>query len=142
MRTPPYPSAPLHCRNINNALTSPANTPSCHAISRSQELQLLALRDKRGQHYEAALAAYSYADRLEQLSRPVGRSADVWLGRAAVAADMGMPAAAVEDLELTLVQLRKNANVGRRKIGGRRRSPRKKNRHCVLEQKVAVRPSG
>ena len=81
-----------------------------------QELQLLALRDERNQHFQAALAAYSHADRLEQLSRPVGRSAGVWLGRAAVAADMGVPAAALDDLEFALVQLRKNAKVGRRRI--------------------------
>lgn len=76
-------------------------------------MQLLALRDKRNQHFQAASAAYAYADQLEQLSRPVGRSAGVWLGRAAVAADMGAPAAALDDLELALVQLRKNAKVGR-----------------------------
>lgn len=71
----------------------------------------MALWDKRDQHYQAALEAYSYADRLEQMSRPVGRSAGVWLGRAAVAADMGAPATALDDLELALVQLRKNAKV-------------------------------
>lgn len=44
----------------------------------------------------------------------------MWLGRAAVAADMGAPAAALDDLEFALVQLRKNAKVGRRRIGGKR----------------------
>eukprot|EP00903_Cladosiphon_okamuranus_P008234 g7927.t1 len=78
---------------------------------RQREVQLLALWDKRNQHFRAASAAYSYADRLEQLSRPVGRSAGVWLGRAAVAADMGAHAAALDDLEFALVQLRKNAKV-------------------------------
>eukprot|EP00752_Nemacystus_decipiens_P011953 g10598.t1 len=78
---------------------------------RQRELQLLALQAERNHHYHAATAAYSYADRLEQLSRPVGRSAGVWLGRAAVALDRGAPAAALDDLELALVQLRKNAKV-------------------------------
>lgn len=33
------------------------------------------------------------------------------MGRAAVAAEMGKPGAALDDLELALVQLRKNAKV-------------------------------
>ncbi|CAM9596625.1 unnamed protein product [Ectocarpus fasciculatus] len=78
---------------------------------RQQELERAYLREKRNHHHGAALSAFSYADQLEQLSRPVGRSAGVWLGRAAVAAEMGRPGAALDDLELALVQLRKNAKV-------------------------------
>lgn len=77
----------------------------------AQELERAYLREKRKHHHGAALSAFSYADQLEQLSRPVGRSAGVWLGRAAVAAEMGKPGAALDDLELALVQLRKNAKV-------------------------------
>lgn len=74
-------------------------------------MEFCSFRDKRKQHHEAAKTAFMYADQLEQLSRPVGRSVGVWLGRAAVSADMGNPAAALDDLELALVQLRKNAKV-------------------------------
>lgn len=84
-----------------------------------KELAYLSLREKRKHHSEAAIAALNFADQLEQLSRPVGRSAEVWLGRAAVAADMGKPNAALDDLELALVQLRKNTKVSR-KTGGKR----------------------
>lgn len=77
----------------------------------AQELESAYLREKRNHHHAAALSAFSYADQLEQLSRPVGRSAGVWLGRAAVAAETGKAGAALDDLELALVQLRKNAKV-------------------------------
>ncbi|CAN0337231.1 unnamed protein product, partial [Ectocarpus sp. 8 AP-2014] len=78
---------------------------------RQQELERAHLREKRNHHHGAALSAFSYADQLEQLSRPVGRSAGVWLGRAAVEAEMGKPGVALDDLELASVQLRKNAKV-------------------------------
>lgn len=110
---PPHPSFTPRVSATLNKLT--------YQLS-PQEVKFLSLRDKRNHHYEAATTAFSYADQLEQLSRPVGRSVGVWLGRAAVAADMGEPAAALDDLELALVQLRKNAKVSR-KTRGKRRPP-------------------
>ncbi|CAM9251020.1 unnamed protein product [Scytosiphon promiscuus] len=86
-------------------------TNSEREARRRKELELCFLRKKKKQHHEAAKVAFTYADHLEQLSRPVGRSAGVWLGRAAVSADMGNHAAALDDLELALVQLRKNAKI-------------------------------
>lgn len=53
----------------------------------------------------------TYADQLEQLSRPLGRAAGIWLGRAAVALDAGDPASALHDLERASAQLRGNAKV-------------------------------
>ena len=72
----------------------------------------MSMRETRGHHLQAANTAFSYADHLDQLSRPVGRTAEVWLGRAAVAAEMKDPAAALNDLERALIQLRGNAKVG------------------------------
>ena len=77
----------------------------------------MSTRETRDHHLQAANKAFSYADHLEQLSRPVGRTAEVWLGRAAASADMKNPAAALHDLERALVQLRGNAKVG---VGGMR----------------------
>ena len=74
----------------------------------------MSTRETRDHHLQAANTAFSYADRLEQLSRPVGRTAEVWLGRAAVLAEMKNPAAALHDLERASVQLRGSAKVGER----------------------------
>lgn len=72
---------------------------------------MLSLRETRNHHYRAASNALSHAESLEQLSRPVGQTAGVWLARATVAASMGDPAAALDDLERVTAQLRKDAKV-------------------------------
>ncbi|CAM9407149.1 unnamed protein product, partial [Ectocarpus sp. 6 AP-2014] len=105
----------LSLQSVDMTEDSSMATTSIHTGEREerrqQELKRAHLREKRNHHHGAALSAFSYADQLEQLSRPVGRSAGVWLGRAAVAAEMGKPGVALDDLELALVQLRKNAKV-------------------------------
>lgn len=109
-------------KGSNKATPPLLHKPTFHSLPTPQDLAYLFLREKKNHHSEAATAAFNYADQLEQLSRPVGRSAEVWLGRAAVAADMGRPDAALDDLELALAQLRKNAKVSR-KAGGKRHPP-------------------
>eukprot|EP00904_Undaria_pinnatifida_P013165 jgi/Undpi1/897/HiC_scaffold_10.g04361.m1 len=91
--------------------SAPSNGTAPRGERRRKELELMSMRETRGHHLQAANTAFSYADHLDQLSRPVGRTAEVWLGRAAVAAEMKDPAAALNDLERALIQLRGNAKI-------------------------------
>lgn len=110
----------IQCRGVVLNVPYPTwgwlrNFPSCRfgriLVTLCQELELLSLRETKAHHLQAADAAMTYADQLEQLSRPVGRSAGVWLGRAAVALEAGDPASALHDLERAAVQLRGSAKV-------------------------------
>lgn len=68
----------------------------------------------RNHHYNAAAEAFEYADELEQLSRPMGRSAGICLLKAAVASDVGNPAHAVNNLNRASTRLKSDGA----KVGG------------------------
>lgn len=71
----------------------------------------MAKRNAANQQFQASIAAWSYADNLEQLTWQTGKPVGVWLGRAAAAASAGDPASAVYDLERAAAELRGNSKV-------------------------------